>query len=168
MSETGESGIGAKERLQVLIAEYNTLRAEAIQRNSVLIQIMTVGGTVLTTILTASIAYGSWAIFTLVVVLSNVLLVAYKVIEFDILRFSVRLRALEEEINCRAGERLLIWETEQGLHAVGPEDRVVYIQATYLSLGRWGVRMLAQSWSKLLHYHKRGREIWKRIAKAVR
>ena len=65
----GEPPLTRMEKIQVLILEYNALRNQLLQRNTVLNQVFTVSGTVATTAIvvtfTQSLAFGVVLLFLL-------------------------------------------------------------------------------------------------------
>lgn len=116
----GDDKIGTKEKIQILLAEYNTLRAEILQRNTVLNQFLIfsiatmlglVGGLAVAEKFAVSI--GSFVLLTCMIV------VVFRIVMSDTRRVANRIRQLEARINGLAGEKLLEWESEHGLMRIG-------------------------------------------------
>lgn len=113
------------QKITILLAEYGTLRAEILQRNSALSSGLMVGLPAISGIVplfAQSIPRAVLAFVFFVVVL----IAAYRIILFDILRLARRVRQIEAEVNERANEKLLVWETEQGFERVGLWRRIKY------------------------------------------
>jgi hypothetical protein len=107
-----------QDKVHILLQEYNSLRTEVIHRANNLYQLLAIGGAVflwaLTRLLEPSVriidARFWWSLAVPVAVVS--LLLCY--LNRDILKAAARLRELESDINRRAGETLLEWETRWG------------------------------------------------------
>ena len=100
------------EKIQILMAEYNTLRAEVIQKSNSTFQIFGVAITAVVAISGIVATYAIIAGFSIFIILIVVLLATYRSIEFSMLTFGNRLREIEREVNQLAGAKLLKWETE--------------------------------------------------------
>lgn len=124
--QSPEPIIGPKEKVTILLAEYNTLRAELLQRNTIFNQFLivsipatiTIVGLIVanTAYLAAAVAAGGLALFMAVMA---------KILMFDTVRAAKHLRGLEARINSIAGDQLLRWETESGLYKVGTFSRLI-------------------------------------------
>ncbi|MEA2416769.1 MAG: hypothetical protein QOI58_3426 [Thermoanaerobaculia bacterium] len=105
----------ANDRIHILLSEYSTLRAEIVSRTANGFTLTTIGITVLIWVLkelSTNSPLHSWlGAFTLLVVLGLGVFVNLR----DITRAARRVKSLEHEINSRAGEHLLIWETLSGV-----------------------------------------------------
>jgi len=106
------------QKVSILLAEYNTLRAEVLAARSYVSQATGVTAAVImgTVAFAASSSFSgpSWVPW-LIAALAILYLTGTVVWnEVNTQRFTARLRALELKINTRAGERLLVWETESG------------------------------------------------------
>jgi hypothetical protein len=77
----------------------------------------------------------------MLVVLSNIIFVVLRLIEYDTLAAANRVRELEKIINSYAGKTLLKWETERGLYVIGYPERGKYIAQGYADLGRPLIRV---------------------------
>jgi hypothetical protein len=103
--------LGAKEKIQILLTEYTSLRTELNAR----ISSMYVGAgwstVAIIWLLQQSNSYSLW-IGSLVWGIGA----AYcaRILSFDLANAARRVREIELEVNRRAGERLLIWESERG------------------------------------------------------
>jgi hypothetical protein len=135
----------SKEKVQILLAEYSTLRTEILQRNSVLNQILTVGGASLLAIISFLFARQELiALFMglalLFIVLPCLAIYAIGTVDFDTLAAAQRLREIESAINKMADERLLIWETDNGLYKVGLGRRLDHSIKLALKPFNWAAR----------------------------
>jgi hypothetical protein len=102
-----------RDRILVLLAEYNTLRTECQHRLTLLMQWTGIAITVIVGLLGFAISnvqlsglyYLTGAVFFLYAVLVIV-------IGINVAQLAKRVRELEKQINDVAGERLLRWETD--------------------------------------------------------
>lgn len=103
--------VGQKEKIQILLAEYNSLRAEALSRGGTAYQILAIAAGALSWLLsqTPDIKFA-----LICAVLSFALGFAAFVCILDVRNACSRTRELEAEINKRAGQKLLLWESERG------------------------------------------------------
>ena len=101
--------VSNEEKIKILLQEYATLRQEIIARTTHGFQLISVG----TVVLTWLVATRDPGPFLLIVVLTAaaVLLAAVWLTFRAIGRAATRVRQLEAEVNRRAGEDLLVWET---------------------------------------------------------
>jgi hypothetical protein len=105
------------DKIWILLAEYNTLRAEVLAaRNNV-----GHGAGIFAAAFVANIGFGfsAGSRYPEVPIIIGILLVGYFAAlyrwnENNTISFTRRLRELEAEITQRAGERLLLWETVHG------------------------------------------------------
>jgi hypothetical protein len=106
------------QKVPILMAEYNTLRAEVLAARSYIAQALGITAGVIMAVLGLGFSqtfagprWTPWAIaLTALAYLGGTLVWNEK----NTRRFCKRLRDLEADINSRAGERLLIWESESG------------------------------------------------------
>jgi hypothetical protein len=113
------------EKIDILLAEYSTLRNEVLQRNSVLNQFLLVVLTGGVGLATFSIQNGHDKIGVLMLgFLPLIAFLGFKIIEFDTPAASARLKELEKALNGMAGSRLLTWETNRGLQTAGYRQRL--------------------------------------------
>ena len=117
------------DKVQALLSEYNSLRSEIMQRNSVFNQycVISVPASVAAVSVVTS-AFPPLGVM-LFLVICCLLYVVFRIIEFDTLTAAARVRELEAQINEMAGEPLLTWETDHGLSKIGYRDRFRYIFA---------------------------------------
>ena len=102
-----------KDKIQILIAEYNTLREELIAAGNKMYQILTVGSALLVFLISQYPTPKFW----LAVIAAIIIVVVFSVLNIaDTRRLALKVRQLEEEINKRAGETLLTWESHHGLY----------------------------------------------------
>lgn len=106
------------QRIQILLAEYATLRAELLSRYTAQFQSGGIAAIILLSIITLAATKNSS--FLLLLVADAILFGAVMFwIDVDIAKAARRLRALEQEINTMAGEPpLLKWETFFGLGGI--------------------------------------------------
>lgn len=102
-----------KDHVTILLAEYNTLRTEVLTARAAVAQSIGIGAPVFVALLQYS--YLSTA---------GVVLLVVGLIGFwndqNTRAFTARIRDLEKDINRRAGERLLLWETDHGWGSIFP------------------------------------------------
>jgi hypothetical protein len=100
------------DKIQILLAEYGSLRTEVIHRTNNLYQLVAAGAVLF------SVAVSRQridAVFWITVGLSITVVAAFAfLINRDLDKAARRLRDLELDINTRAGETLMIWETRWG------------------------------------------------------
>ncbi|HEX3531746.1 MAG TPA: hypothetical protein VH988_32195 [Thermoanaerobaculia bacterium] len=107
-------GLEPKEKIQILLSEYSALRSEIVSRTANGFTLTTIGVTVIAWLVKEFTLNSPWhywfgALFILIVFGFGVFVNLR-----DISRAARRVKALEHEINSRAGEHLLIWETLSG------------------------------------------------------
>ena len=111
MSDNDSEKLSEKDKIQILLQEYNTLRSELVANTGKAMQMAALLGVVLTLILSRPIDKRFW-------VAASVGLVGLiglgSVIVRDIRRLARRVIELEKDINRRAGEELLVWESRWG------------------------------------------------------
>ena len=117
------SGLKTTEQIQILLAEYSTLRAEIIQRITWKIQLMTAAAAgiaiVGSTLLAGAIYTGVFLLFLVVVFFCTAILFIRRETS-EVVDAIVK---LERSINEMAGQELLSWETQKGLSAMGHAAR---------------------------------------------
>src|SRR5438105_3339506 len=107
----------AKDRISILLAEYNTLRAEVLTARTNVVQAISVGtpfvlalGGVYFTVHGHKFVSGIAMLAILIVVTS---VAVWN--DLNTRSFTKRIRAIEKAVNALAeGDRLLIWETDYG------------------------------------------------------
>jgi hypothetical protein len=119
--------VGDKERLQVLLAEYNTLRAELLTRTSNGFQVAAI-----TAGFVAVLLQWPWGVRLWIGLGISIVFCAccFWIIVSATAKLEARLRALERVINERVGQELLVWEKEFGAAQRGP-------YALFVRLAKW-------------------------------
>jgi hypothetical protein len=111
--------IESKEKLTILLAEYSALRAQLLQRNTIINQMFSISGTMLLALVTLGFTQSLWAGFLLLLVAPPILLFTFRLNESDMLVTAKRLEELQSEINDYAGEALLKSATAAGEPTLG-------------------------------------------------
>lgn len=127
--------INDKEKIDILLEEYKTLRAELIQRNTTLNQLYLGFGAAFLTI--AGIALDKRRVlvaFTLLPILGCLTYLVTRIFDFDVKAASLRIAEIEQQINEKAGADLLKWENEYGLPKIGWGPRIQHIFEPIFSL----------------------------------
>jgi hypothetical protein len=104
------SDLTQKDRIQILLSEYSALRAEYVSRTGVGFQLLGFGVTAAAFLLGQNSGSGAFHYVVILFVLIAFGLGIFTNVR-DLRRVAVRLKQLEHEINSRAGESLLVWET---------------------------------------------------------
>jgi hypothetical protein len=106
------------QKISILIAEYNTLRAEVLAARSYVAQAFGITAGVAMGILgfafSANLSVPKWAVFAVGAVAVTYLVGTVVWNDINTRKFTKRIRALEADINTRSGETLLRWETDSG------------------------------------------------------
>lgn len=117
MQPPDSNSISQEEKIKILLQEYATLRQEIIARISHGYQIMSVGTVLFAWIfITKTQGIPFWLAFVIALI---IFLFAVWFILRDINKAAERIRELETEINSRAGEELLVWESRWGSAVTG-------------------------------------------------
>src|SRR5882672_8332261 len=104
------SELGQKEKIQILLAEYATLRTEITGRIGYGFQIGGISAAIITWLLQQALTNSSVLLLLgSVILLLGVLGFSWINVR-DLFRNARRVREIEFEINSRAGEYLLLWE----------------------------------------------------------
>lgn len=116
MSQYQAEMLSQKDKIQILLQEYSTLRAELVSRGNFSFQIAALVGVFLTFMLTRPIDRRFWiaALIGLIGLFGLVLVVVR-----DLRKIARRVKELETDINKRAGEELLVWESRWGATVTG-------------------------------------------------
>lgn len=141
------------EEVQILLAEYNTLRTELLQRNTTAHQALGVGGTALIAISAYVLTQKLLAGLLLLAILVVLVWIVLRMFDFDSRQAAERIKELERAINERAGAKLLAWETNSGLLGENAlTKRIGHVIAPPLAPIKWAwkggsklVRWLRQS-----------------------
>lgn len=112
MNSSNTDTLSNKEKVQILLHEYTTLRQEIIARTTHGFQLIAAGAVVLVWALTKPEIDGRFWFGVAVAI--SVILISSAMAFRDIGKAAERLRELENDINRRAGEQLLVWETYWG------------------------------------------------------
>jgi drug/metabolite transporter (DMT)-like permease len=106
-----ETSVGERERIQILLAEYTSLRSETNSRISSSYQVVGIGTALIAWLLQQPIGARFWIGVCVILVGA---LYCGRVIAYDTMNAAKRVRELEIELNNRAGEKLILWESERG------------------------------------------------------
>jgi hypothetical protein len=109
------SDLTQKDKIQILLAEYAALRAELMARTGFGFQIAAVFLAGFTWFLQQQLSGRSWWFWAGMVGVGVCFLIAIFVNVRDLTRAARRLKDIEAEVNSRAGEHLLVWETLGGV-----------------------------------------------------
>jgi hypothetical protein len=133
---TAHSPMSTTDKVQALLFEYNSLRTEIMQRNSVFTQYCVIS--VPATLAATTLVYTAFppAGVILFLIICSLLYFVFRLIEFDTLAAATRVRELEAMINEMARETLLNWETSHGLYEVGYSHRLAYVLEPVFGLVR--------------------------------
>ena len=113
VASTVDASITQKEKIQILVAEYNTLRAELVACGNKIYNMLAVGSA----ILTSQIVNFDKPYFWITIGIGVFLIVVFALLNVrDTRLLAARVKVLEREINTRTGESLLIWESQKGLY----------------------------------------------------
>ncbi|MBK8177223.1 MAG: hypothetical protein IPK66_18785 [Rhodospirillales bacterium] len=110
-AQAGVESFKQKERIEIILREYESLRLEILERTGHMYQLLVACAAVFLWVLT-----NSFSLSTLLVILSVIMLGgAFSwLIDRDIRKAAERLRQIEHDINRRVGEDLLVWESRWG------------------------------------------------------
>jgi hypothetical protein len=105
-----------RKHVDILLHEYDTLRQEILQKNTAFLQAATVTSATFFAMFTVLFALKAkrWIYILTLIPLFVFAWTAYYATHQPVSAISSRLRQLEHEINRRAGQKLLIWESEYG------------------------------------------------------
>ncbi len=110
-----ESVLSQADKIQILLHEYDTLRNELLQRYAASFQAIGVFALVLTGLVTVIATNGiNKTLIALLCSSTIIFLFVMLWIDYDTFKGAKRLREIEADVNARAGETLLKWETEWG------------------------------------------------------
>lgn len=116
MSQGHSEKLSEKDKIQILLQEYGTLRSELVSNGNRQFQIAALAGVLFTLTLSRPIERRFW-----IATLIGVIALCYFGVAMirDIRRLARRVSELEAEINRRAGEELLIWKSRWGAGVTG-------------------------------------------------
>ena len=102
-----------KDKIQILLAEYNTLRSELVACGNKIYNMLAVGSAILTSQI---VNYGK-PYFWIIISIGVLLIITFTLLNIrDTRLLATRVKILEAEINKRACEPLLVWESGNGLY----------------------------------------------------
>jgi hypothetical protein len=116
MGDGSSELLSQKDKIHILLQEYNTLRAELVLNGNKTFQLLSLGGALFVLIISRPPDARFWT--ALVAALVGVSYFSFVVMR-DMRRLAKRVRELEDDINRRAGEELLIWESRWGRAVTG-------------------------------------------------
>jgi len=122
--------IGEKERTQILLNEYNSLRSEINSRVSNAFQVVAIAAGAIALCVQSS--WNGWPAILALLILATVILLW--IIFHNFFNAGLRVQELERDINRRANEKLLVWENERGGLAI--EDWQLKLLITLFNLSR--------------------------------
>jgi hypothetical protein len=102
---------GQKEKIQILLAEYASLRSEINARISSGYTVTGIGTALVVFVIQQPIGAAFWIGLFMVIV--GVMYCA-RMVGYDATNAAKRVREIELDVNKRVGEKLLVWETERG------------------------------------------------------
>ena len=108
------SDLVQKDRIQILLSEYTALRSEVLSRTGYGFQIMGISSVVLTWAATQSSSSISKFFWPVMILIGIGFVISIFVNTRDLTKAANRIKDIEHEINSRAGEHLLIYETLSG------------------------------------------------------
>jgi hypothetical protein len=109
---TEQTALGEKERVQILLAEYASLRTEANARISSMYVVA--GWSTVAVIWLLQQPWNNYSFWIGFLIWGMGASYVARILGFDTANASRRCREIEGEINKRAGEKLLLWESERG------------------------------------------------------
>jgi hypothetical protein len=112
-----EKPFSEKDKVMILLHEYDKLCQEIHNRTSSGFQLLAVGAVVFVWIISQQRLDGH--LWSVIVVSAIILSCGTWMVFRDIKKAATRLRELEKDINRRAGEELLVWETRWGGDVTG-------------------------------------------------
>jgi hypothetical protein len=132
--------LGTKDKIQILLAEYNTLRSEIITRGGTGFQIIAIAAGLLALLLQRQI--DTRFVIGCIVLVAGTAAFTW-IITGNIGKLSRRITEIEKDINKRAGETLLSWETAHG-EAYGDDQVGIFgiFVRTSKKIDRWIQRRL--------------------------
>jgi positive regulator of sigma E activity len=108
MTQPTQEPLNNKDKIQILLHEYGTLRTEIIHRTNNLYQLLAVGGALFVWLMGHAVDRRFW--ISLAVSLP-LLCLGFGVIRRYINKTAKRLREIEKTVNSLAGLELMVWET---------------------------------------------------------
>jgi len=110
------SDLTQKDRIQIMLSEYAAIRAEVLARTGYGFQVFGFFTVVLTWVVTQSSTVSPLLFWPVLVAIVAGFVVLDFVNSRDLRIAAEHLKKMEHEINSRAGEHLLVWETQYGIY----------------------------------------------------
>lgn len=107
--------LSQRDKIQILLSEYSALRSEIVGRTGFGFQIAAVLLVAITWFMQQQYGDRQWYFWTVMGFVAGGFALATFVNLRDISRLASRSREIEHEINSRAGEHLMVWETLSGV-----------------------------------------------------
>jgi hypothetical protein len=111
----GRSDLGQKDRIQILLSEYASLRSEIVARTGYGFQIAAAALVGVTFLFQTTFGQRPYYFWPAMLGVALCIALAIFVNTRDLKRVASRLREIEHEVNSRAGEQLLVWERLGGV-----------------------------------------------------
>jgi hypothetical protein len=108
------SELTQKDKIQILLAEYGALRGEILARTGFGFQIAAVSLGAITWFLAQQLSGRPWWFWCAMGIVGTCFAIAMFVNSRDGEKTARRLKDIEYEVNSRAGEHILVWETLNG------------------------------------------------------
>jgi len=113
-----DATITEKDRVQVLLAEYQSLRSQIIARGGSMIQTATIGVVGLG-IVASQLRGHPYMSVSILVIFGVLTFFITRIIMMYTAEEAAQIRRLERDVNARTGESLLTWESDRGRCATG-------------------------------------------------
>lgn len=133
------------EKITILLAEYNALRAQMLQRNTVINQWFAISGTIILSVATLLFTQSIMAAIVLVIVLMPILFFAFRLNTLDMIVTAERLEELRLQINGYANEELIKHVDQKGRSTLGYEPDCINAARPFEPLGK----ILSTLWHRL-------------------
>jgi hypothetical protein len=115
-SQTIKEEHGPKDKIAILLKEYDSLRGETVSRTTNCYQLWAAAGAAMAWITSRPI---DWRLWILAITLALIFLGVFGALYRDINGLCERVSVIESKVNALAGEELLEWETRWGGFANG-------------------------------------------------
>jgi hypothetical protein len=145
---TPSGPLSRMEKIQILMEEYKTLRAEILQHHSSGFQLYGVAGSAAVAVTVLAAAYSVIAGMILFFFFPLLLMIVARNSDFSVREAAFRLREIEHHVNELAEDNLLRWETERG--GIWPEARkrrAEYILGPLTAAYAWTRELMRRTFS---------------------
>jgi hypothetical protein len=115
MSDDGPDELSQKDKIQIMMSEYTALRSEIVSRTGYGFQIAAVAFAVISWFIQQPLRGQPWYFWLVTIFIAASFGITIFVNTRDLTRAANGVKQLEHEVNCRAGEHLLVWETLSGV-----------------------------------------------------